>query len=201
VRPWFKPCLVVYWLSLTAWLAAMAAAGLAAAHAFAKLPATPMVLEAYALYPAAEHGRIAAGLMMADLFATVDFIQFAAIPLAVVTLALQLTVFGLPARRPANIVRLACLVLAAGLFAYYAVAVAPALNGALRTYWDAARAGDLETAALYRQLAGTYHSTARLVLQLNLGLVVAAICASAIALAPSPRRQAGLPEPQLLRAR
>ena len=201
MHSWLKPCLVVYWLSLAVWLAAMAAAGLAAGHTFGKLPATPMVLEAYALYPAEEHGRIAAGLVMADLFVTVDFIQFAAIPLAVLTLALQLTVFGLPARRPANIVRLVCLALGACLFAYYAVAVAPALNGALRTYWEAARAGELETAALYQQLAGAYHSTARLVLQLNLALVVGAIAASAIALSPAPRREPGLPEPQLLKQR
>jgi hypothetical protein len=116
-------------------------------------------------------------------------------------LALQLTVFRLPAGRPSSVVRVGCLVLAAGLFSWYAVAVAPPLNGNLRTYWDAARAGDLETAALHRDLVVAYHSTARLVLQLNLALVLGAVVASAIALGPSARRERGLPEPELLKHR
>ena len=65
MRAWLKLCLTVYWLSLAVWLAVMAAAGLAAGHTFGKLPGIPMVLEEYAAYPAAEHGRIAAGLVMA----------------------------------------------------------------------------------------------------------------------------------------
>ncbi|MHC4079846.1 MAG: hypothetical protein ACYS15_00625 [Planctomycetota bacterium] len=196
---WLKGCLVAYWLSLAVWLAALMAAGLSAVHTFGKLPATPLVLEPFAAYPVEEHGTIAAGLVMADVFVTVDFIQFVAIPLALLMCALQLTFFRLPAGRPSNVVRLACLVLAAGLFAWYAVAVAPPLNGNLRAYWDAARAGDLETAALHRDLVGAYHSTARLILQLNLTLVVGAVAASAVALAPSPSRPHGLPEPELLK--
>jgi hypothetical protein len=168
-------------------------------HTFGKLPGTPLVLEPFAAYPVEEHGTIAAGLVMADIFVTVDFIQFMAVPLAVIMLALQLTVFRLPAGRPSNVVRVGCLVLAAGLFCWYAMAVAPPLNGNLRAYWDAARVGDLETAALHRDLVGAYHSTARLVLQLNLALVLGAVTASAIALGPGPSRPRGLPEPQLLK--
>ena len=196
---WLKACLVVYWLSLVVWLAALAAAGLCAVHTFEKLQATPLVLERFATYPAQEHGTIAAGLVMADLFVTVDFVQFAVIPAALIMLGLQLTVFSLPARRPSNLIRLGCLVLAAGLFAYYAVAVAPPLNGALRVYWDAAAAGDLEAAGQGRDLVAAYHSTAHVVLQLNLALVTGAVAASAVALGPSAQRKRGLPEPQLLR--
>ena len=198
---WLKGCLALYWLSLAVWFAALMAAGLSAVHTFGKLSGTALVLEPFAAYPAPEHGTIAAGLVMADLFVTVDFIQFVVIPLAVIMLALQLTVFGLPAGRPSNVVRLGCLVLAAGLFAWYAVAVAPPLNGNLRAFWDAARAGDLETAALHRDLAGAYHSTARLVGQVNLALVLGVVAASAVALCPSVRRQRGLPEPELLKHR
>jgi hypothetical protein len=196
---WLKACLVAYWLSLCVWIAALGAAGLSAVHAFGTLPSTPLVMERFDGYPAREHGTIAAGLVMADLFVTVDFVQFAAIPLALITLGLQLTVFGLPARRPANMARLGCLVLGAGLFAWYAVAVAPPLNGALHAFWDAAAAGDLEAASRQRDLVGAYHSTARLVLQLNLVLVAGAVAASAIALAPGPGRGRGLPEPELLK--
>jgi hypothetical protein len=196
---WLKACLAVYWLSLAVWLAALMAAGLSAVHTFGKLPRTPLVLEPFAAYPVEEHGTIAAGLVMADVFVTVDFIQFVAVPLAVLMLALQLTVFRLPAGRPSNIVRAACLVLAAALFAWYAAAVAPPLNGNLRAYWDAARAGDLETATGHRDLVGAYHSTARLVLQLNLALVVATVAASAVALGPGVSRARGLPEPELLK--
>ena len=110
----------------------------------------------------------------------------------------QLTVFGLPARRPSNFIRLGCLVLAAGLFAYYAVAVAPALNGALRSYWEAAAAGNVEAAGRDRDLVAAYHSTAQMVFQLNLALVTGALAASAAALAPGARNKPGLPEPRLL---
>jgi hypothetical protein len=198
---WLKACLVVYWLSLVAWLAALTGAGLCAVHTFGKLPGTPLVLERFALYPAAEHGRIAAGLVMADLFFTVDVVQFVAIPAALIMLALQLTVFRLPPGRPSNLIRLGCLVLGACLFAYYAVAVAPALNLALRTYWGAAGAGDLATAEAQRHLVGICHSRAQLILQANFALIVAAVAASAVALAPGPARDRGLPEPQLLRSR
>ncbi|MHC4130209.1 MAG: hypothetical protein ACYSWT_08530 [Planctomycetota bacterium] len=196
---WLKACLVVYWLSLVVWLAALAAAGLCALYTFGTLGSTPLVLEQFATYPAPEHGKIAAGLVMADLFFTVDCVQFVAIPAALIMLGLQLTVLGLPARRPSNLIRLGCGVLAAGLFAYYAVAVAPPLNGALRAYWDAAAAGDLEAAGRGRDLVAAYHSTARVVLQLNLALVTGAVAASAVALGPSARSKSGLPEPQLLK--
>jgi len=198
---WLKACLIVYWLSLVAWLAALAAAGLCAIYTFGSLGNTPLVLEQFATYPAQEHGTIAAGLVMVDLFVTVDFVQFLAIPAALIMLGLQLTVLGLPARRPSNLIRLGCLVLAAGLFAYYAVAVAPPLNGALRAYWDAAAAGDLDTAGQGRDLVAAYHSTAQVVLQLNLALVTGAVAASAVALGPGARRDRGLPEPKLLRLR
>jgi hypothetical protein len=195
---WLKACLVVYWLSLVAWLAALVAAGLCAVHTFGTLGDMPLVLERFATYPAPEHGRIAAGLVMADVFFAVDCVQFAAIPAALIMLGLQLTVFGLPARRPSNLIRLGCLVLAAGLFAYYAVAVAPALNGALRSYWEAAAAGDVEAAGHDRGLVAAYHSTAQMVFQLNLALVTGAVAASAAALAPGALGSSGLPEPRLL---
>jgi hypothetical protein len=199
VHSWLKPCLVVYWLSLALWLAALAAAGLAAVHVFGRLPDTPMALDGFQAYPRDQHGTIAAGLVMADLFFTVDMIQFVVAPLALVTVGLQLTVFRLPARRPSNQVRLACLVLAAGLFAYHAVALAPTLNSNLRAYWQAAAEGDLQRATLHQEAFGATHETARLVLQANTLLVVAAMAASAVALGPKPARSEGLPEPELLK--
>ncbi len=185
-------CLVVYLTALALWLSALVTAGLSATMVFGRLPGVPMTLERFASYPAAEHGRIAAGLVMSDIFFAVDLVQFIVVPVVVVTFALQVTVFGASLRRPANLVRGGCLLVAAGLFAGYAVLLAPSLNGELRLFWAAAEAGDTSAALRHRELFATGHATAALVLKTNLLLVLAGLAASAIA--PSP---AAPPRPRL----
>ncbi len=76
MRGYLKPCLVLYWLGLSAWLAALAAAALAAANVFGQLPEMELALDRFEAYPVDEHGTIAAGIVMADVFFTVDVIQF-----------------------------------------------------------------------------------------------------------------------------
>ena len=201
MRGYLKPCLVLYWLGLSAWMSALAAAGLSAANVFGQLPEMGLALERFEAYPVEEHGTIAAGLVMADVFFTVDVIQFMAIPITLITLALQLTIFELPALKPSNLVRTGCLGLAAGFFGYYATALAPPLNATLRTYWQAAQRGELDRAAALQQEFQAGHAVAEHILQANAVLVVIAVVASAVALVPSAPRAPGLPEPELLKRR
>ena len=190
-------CLVVYWLGLAAWFSGLVTAGIAASMVFGRLPGMSMQLQRFQPYPVDEHGTIAAGLVMADVFFAVDVLQFIAIPLVVITLILQLTVFGLPARRPANIVRGGCLFVAAALFSWYALLLAPSLNGELRLFWQAAEAADLDAAQRHREVFKAGHTIARHILEVNLLLVLVSLAASAIALGPAPGPRQRLDPPLL----
>ena len=192
-----RVCLVVYWLGLAAWLSGLVTAGISASMVFGQLPDMSLSLERFQAYPADEHGTIAAGLVMADVFFAVDVVQFIAIPLVVITLVLQLVVFGLPTRRPANVVRGACLLVAAALFAWYALMLAPSLNGELRLFWQAAEAADLDAAQRHREIFRAGHRTARHILEINSLLVLVSLAASALALGPAPGPRRRLDRPLL----
>ncbi len=193
-------CLIVYWTSLALWLSALVTAGISATMVFGRLPGIPMTLERFGSYADAEHGRIAAGLVMSDIFFAVDFVQFIVVPLTLLALALQLTVFGAPLRCRANLVRSGCLLAAAVLFAGYAIALAPSLNGELRLFWAAAEAGDTSAALRHRELFATGHATAALILKTNLLLVLAGLAASAVAPAPAIPPRPRLDTPRLATA-
>ncbi len=182
-----KPCLAIYWLSLAAWFAALVTAAVSAAQVFGTLPGMSMTLDRFAAYASEEHGRLAAGLVMAEIFFTVDVVQMVAVPVTLVTLGLQLTVLGLPWQRPANLFRASCIVLATGLFAWYAVVLAPDLNRTLRLHWEAAAAGDPAQAMMLQKQFTVQHGVAEMILTTNFLLLGAAIVASALALAPAPR--------------
>ncbi len=184
-------CLIVYWTSLALWLSALVTAGISATMVFGRLPGIPMTLERFRSYADAEHGRIAAGLVMSDIFFAVDLVQFIVIPLTLVTLLLQVTVFGASWRSSANLVRGGCLLAAAGLFAGYAIGLAPSLNGELRLFWAAAEAGDTNAALRHRELFAAGHATAALILKTNLLLVLIGLAASAVA--PTPARPPATP--------
>ncbi len=190
-------CLIAYWTALAMWLSVLVTAGISATMVFGGLPGTSMVLEQFESYPYAEHGRIAAGLVMSDIFFAVDFVQFVAVPLTLITLVLQVAVFGAPWRRPANLVRGGCLLVAGILFAGYAILLAPSLNGELRLFWAAAEAGDTNAAMQHRELFGAGHATASLILKTNLLLVLAGLAASAVAPAPTPAPRPELDTPLL----
>ena len=190
-------CLVVYWLSLAVWFSGLVTAGISASMVFGKLPGMSLELQRFQAYPIDEHGTIAAGLVMSDVFFAVDVVQFIAIPLVLITLVLQLVVFGLPARRPANVVRGVCLLGAAVLFAWYALMLAPSLNSELRLFWQAAAAADLDAAQRHREIFRAGHTTARHILEINSLLVLVSLAASALALGPAPGPRRRLDPPLL----
>jgi len=195
---YFKLVNAIYLMSLAAWLAALASAGIAAGNVFGVLDDMSLELERYATYPSQEHGMLAAGHVMEGVFVTVDLIQIVAIPLTLLALGMQLAVYRLPLRSPANAVRTLCLVAATGLFAYHATALAPRMNRELRARWSAAEAGDVAAARAHQMAFNQDHPTADLILKTNLILLIIALGASAAALSPSPPSASPrLPEPKL----
>lgn len=203
---YLKLCLAVYWLALIGWISALVSAAVSAMNVFPGMDRLPLRLEQFPDYPVAEHPRLAAGKLMDGVFFTVDLLQFAAAPLVLITLAVQLLVFRLPLRRPANVIRTMCIVIAAGLFAYHATSVAPKMNHALRAFWAAAEAGEVTAAQSHRATFNEYHPTADTLLRLELLLLLAAAVASAAALSPAAARPGNtssskLETPELLNRR
>ncbi|MCP3906154.1 MAG: hypothetical protein GY715_21225 [Planctomycetes bacterium] len=196
-------CNVIHAFALILWIAALVSAAVAAMNVFPITDSMSFVLERYAAYPADEHGRIAAGRIMEGVFFTVDMLQFVAAPLALLTLLAQLTVFRGPWRRPAHLVRGACIVLAAALFAGHAMMLAPKMNADLRAFWEAAEAGDVDRAHEHRAAFNRRHPKADIILRVNLLLVAAAAVAGTVGLRamPGAPRERELDPPRLLQGR
>ena len=197
---YFKIVNTVYWLALILWISALISAAVAAMNVFGSLNDMPLELEQYGAYPAAEHPRLAAGRIMEGVFFLVDLLQFIAVPLVAAALIAQVTIFRLSLKRPANTIRTACIVLAAGIFAYHAIMLAPGMNRELRAYWAAAEAGQVEQAHAHRTAFNADHPRADALLRLNLVLLLVAAASSAAAFSPTGGRRAGhLQTPHLAR--
>ena len=179
----FKLVLIVYWLGLILWVASLMTAGISAMNTFGTLPDLGVTLESYADYPVAEHGRLAAGIVMERNFFVVDVIQMLVVPLVIVTLLVQLFGFGMRLRKPANLIRTFCLLLAASLFAFYVFSLAPRMNRELRSYWSQAEAGEIQQAKIHRANFDQDHPRAELILTINLFLLIVGAGASAAAFA------------------
>jgi hypothetical protein len=194
---------MAYWLGLIVWIAAIITVAIAAMNTFATLPDADLGvrLESFAAYPAEHHGRLAAGMVMERNFFAADVMQMVAIPVVVIALLAQVAFLGMSLRRPANLIRCICLLGAAGVFAFYAFTMAPRMNGELRAYWDAARAGDMAQAESHRDAFDADHPRAELVLKINLILAVIGAGASTAAFtgARGGRAQTELEEPMLSR--
>jgi hypothetical protein len=175
---------VVSWLALVAWIGALVAAAVSAMNVFGTMPDLAIQSTQFAALPTDDQARATAGVVMAEVFATVDAIQYVAAPVAVLALLAQFALFGQCIRRPANLVRVITTVTAAVALGYYAVALAPGLNADLHAFWAAAEIGDLDTAGVARERFNVMHHTAERVLKMNLVLLLAAVVASAIAFTP-----------------
>ncbi len=197
----FKIVLIAYWLGLMLWFASLMTAGISAMNTFGTLPDLGVRLDSYPDYPGSEHGRLAAGMVMERNFFVVDVIQMLAIPLVIAMLLLQLFGFGMKLRKPANLIRTACLLIAAGLFAFYASAIAPRMNSELRMYWQQAEAGELEQAKIHRDNFDLDHPRAELILTVNLFLLIVGAGASAAAFVEpaKPLKTSILEPPELLK--
>ena len=196
----------VHAVALTLWIALLVAAGVAAAGAFATLPDLGISLrgyESFATGDSSDHGRLAAGKMLERIFTAIDFAQIPLAAIALAAFALQLILSGDRWRRPANVIRAACMVAAAALLTFHMAFIAPRMNSRLQAYWSAARAGDTDTALAHRDAFNQYHPRAELIMQSNLLLLL--IAAGAAGASPvqrsSPSSDGPLQTPLLARRR
>jgi hypothetical protein len=191
-------CLVVFWIALVLWISSLVSAAVAAMNVFPTLSPErlPLRLDAYPDFPVEEHPRLAAGVIMNGVFATVDVIQLIAIPVVLVTLGLQVTVFRARRRTWSNAVRVIAVALATAGFAWHATQLAPTMNRSLRAFWQAAEAGDVEAAAAHRAEFNRLHPSADAILRLELILLLVGVAASAVAVSP-PADRPRLETPEL----
>ncbi|HMN95526.1 MAG TPA: hypothetical protein PKC43_04810 [Phycisphaerales bacterium] len=178
----------IHLLSLALWLCAIAGAGIAAMGVFSTLPEVGLEVPAYRSYferaggvpdeeLPREHGRLAGGMVMAPIFAATDRAQIILAAAAIVTLVLQLALFpaAWPLRRRSNILRTATLAAAALLLAFHAGMIAPRMDESLRGWWEGARSGDVERAAIARTAFDHDHLRADALFRARGVLVLAAI--------------------------
>jgi hypothetical protein len=199
-----RACDVIYWLALVLWAGGLLSTGVAAIATFATLPDPQLGLSLaeFAEFDPSRHGHLAAGRVMEPVFTAIDFLQIVVGPLALVTLLVQLVAAPGSWTRPANLVRAACIVAALALAAGHVALMAPRMNRNLHEYWNAARAGDAAAAEVHHRAFDADHRVAEPLLMVRLFIVLVAVGASAVALAPvTTPRAGGLETPGLVSRR
>lgn len=180
----------MYWLALTIWIAAIASAGVAASGVFTVLPRLGLTIEQYE--PAlggdtAEHGRLAGGMVMEPIFAGADVAQVAAGIVLAITLILQLTIFNMRWRSPANLIRTICIAMAVALVVIHVAAIAPRMNRELRAYWQAVSSNDQDSMRAHREAFDADHRGANRLYQWRLLALLVAVVSSGAAFTCSQR--------------
>lgn len=163
--------------SLAVWLAALVAAGLAAAAVFPVMKGLEPRLPEYAAYTG-EHWMIAAGHVGRRVFSIADRAQLVMSGIAVVTLAVatRLRLCG----GPWLALRWIAVGVAAGLAVYNGLVLAPRMDEDLLAYWAAAREGDSAKAAQYKAAFSGAHPHASMVLQVGAASVFVGVISAAV---------------------
>lgn len=180
-------CGAVHAVTLTLWIGLLVAAGVAAAGAFSTLPDLGISLrghEGFVTADPADHGRIAAGRMLERVFTAVDLGQIPLAAIALTAFGLQVVLAGDRWRRPPNIIRASCMLIAAGFLAIHLTMIAPPMNRELQSYWAAAEAGDTPTALAHRAAFDKHHPRAEAILQINLLILFTAAAAAGVSGVP-----------------
>jgi hypothetical protein len=194
-----KLCNAVYWLALTLWCSMLVAVAVAATGVFSKLLHTQIILPEFDSYDKANHGRLMAGMIMEPVFTFVDIAQLVLAFGVIITLVIQLWTFKLPAKRLANLVRIAGIVVAALLLLIRMTLIAPGMNRDLRAYWEHAQSGQAAIAEQHRAAFDAKHPLVSRMFEGSLVVLLVAVAASAAALGPASPRGRDLQEPRLLR--
>jgi len=200
MRSYRNLCNAVYWLAITLWVSVLMAGAVAATGVFSKLLHTDLALSDYQSFDHAEHGRLLAGMTMEPIFTFVDMAQIAAAALALLTLALQLTVLsrGPEWKRPSNLVRAGCIIAAILLLSFRMLTITPTMNRDLRAYWHAAQVGDVAQANEHRLAFDRNHPIVSKMYSATFVLLLIAVGASAVALGTSQDSVPPLEKPRLL---
>lgn len=160
--------------ALGVWFGALVMVGATAAIAFPEMKELQPSLPDFSAVPE-DNWSIAAGKVMFPAFFICDVIQFVSAMLAIVSFIL---VFVKRRTGPGAAVRGLRLLLMTILMAslgYYMVALTPAMNDSLNSYWNAARTGDLEQAATHKATFDALHPKASAALRINALLVLLAM--------------------------
>ena len=194
-----KTLAVIHWLALCLWIAAIAAAGVAAVGVFGTMGELRLDVGAYAAFPndANQHAMLAAGRIMERVFFMVDLAQFIAMPLLVIAATVLAILKARGWRGAGAMIRHACLALAVATLVYQAAAINPVMNRELRAYWAGAASGDVPGALDHQQAFNRLHRRAEMLMNARLALLLAALVMLAAASAPRPTQPTMLQRPLL----
>ncbi len=140
--------------ALGVWLGALVMTGVTAAIAFPEMQALDPALPAFAAY-SEDHGIIAAGHVMARVFAIADGVQLACAALAVFTMFILFAM-----RTPRRWWRLVFTLAPAGVFVWYVLFVAQPMHADLTGFWSAASEGNTAAADQLRASFDARHPVA-----------------------------------------
>jgi hypothetical protein len=173
----------VHICALSFWLAALVVGAGTAILGFRVMRLSEPALPEFAAYEG-EHWRLLAGLMADRVFDVVDGVGVASALVAGLSLALA-AARGLRVRRPAVMIRVIAVLLAALLVSVNLFVMRPLLGQEVRAYRDVARAGDLQGAQEHREAYDVRHAIARGI-QTSLAGVVLVALVGAVAQAGGP---------------
>jgi len=171
---------IVTWCSMSLWMAAMVAAGVAAAGVFATLPDLNPTLPEFAALDPSLHGRLASGLVTEPIFTASDIAQVVLSCIVLLCILLHWT-SGAGRHRPVARISwtVAGLLAAACLWARLLL-VMPRMNSELQAYRSAARNGDTELATASYDAFNALHPTASTLMETSTVLAMVAIAALSI---------------------
>lgn len=178
------------------WLGSLAMAGAAAAIIFPTVRDLDPTLPAYASF-SGPHWKLAAGHVASRIFLVADAVSLGCLIVSGLTLGVVVASKE-PWRRPiATGVRLLALFGALGLLTYSFFFLGPRMNTNMRSYWDAAQAGDNNSALKFQSAFDEDHPTASAVMTGSFGCVLILMISGAFSSAgqakPKPGEQAPTP--------
>ena len=179
---------IATWCSMSLWMAAMVAAGVAAAGVFATLPDLNPTLPEFAALDPSLHGRLASGLITEPIFTASDIAQVVLSCIVLLCIVLHFT-GGAGRHRPfARICWTTTSLLAMGCLWARLLLVMPRMNSELQAYRSAARNGDTELATATYDAFNAMHPTASTLMESSALLAMVAIGALSVMYA-LPRRK------------
>lgn len=206
MRSWKAACETVHLLALSLWLGVVVSAGAFAAIVFPTMRGLDPHLPEFEKYQG-EHWRIAGGRVAQQVFLLTDIAQFVCATVTIATLVCMLTLFGLPKRRTATVVRALSLGVALACAAGLIIIVAPQFNAALKLHWAAAAAGNAAEAAKHKEVLDRLHPISSWLMSGTAGAVLVALLAGlwtatsgwreGTALGDRPATASPYPEPSL----
>jgi len=182
---------MLFWLTLTLWVAAVILPGAAGISAFIELPERHASIDTYSAYFGDDTkgmGRLVAGFVIDPLFVFTNIAQWILAPAACVLALFEWRPLR-TSRGFSNWVRLFALFAALGLVLLHNIAFAPAMAADLAAYRAAAAANEAELADAAYARFDQYHLLAERLFGLRFLCLILAVCASAISTAMGPPRQ------------